>query len=180
MKQRVLLIRHCRATGQAPGAPLTPEGLDAAENLAGRLASLGADAAYASPYRRAIQTIASFAAARGLHLETDVRLVERRLTVEDDGAWLEHLRRSFADDHYRAPGGETLHEARARGLAALAAISARGHDRPAVATHGNLLSSLLRCADPSFGFEAWRALGNPDVFDVSLDKGRPAAFRRIA
>ena len=56
---------------------------------------------------------------------------------------------------------------------------ARGHRLPAVASHGNLISSVLRAADPGFGFEAWRALKNPDLFELEFESGRLMRYRRI-
>jgi 2,3-bisphosphoglycerate-dependent phosphoglycerate mutase len=38
----------------------------------------------------------------------------------------------------------------------------------AVATHGKLLTLLLRSFDPRVGFAEWQALRNPDVFCLSL------------
>lgn len=179
MTNRLLFIRHCRSTGQAPDAPLAADGKADADRLAYRLLALGVDAAYASPFRRAIETVAPFAALRGLDVTLEERLVERRLEKEPSPAWLDHVRLSFDDDTYRAHGGETLAEARARGLAALTAIDARGHDRPAIVTHGNLLSSILRAIDASWGFEQWRGLGNPDLFAVRVERGQPVAFERL-
>lgn len=179
-KARVLLIRHCQSTGQAPDAPLTASGTQAAVALAGRLRDLGVDAIYSSPFVRARQTLAPFASERSLAATIDDRLAERRLSDAPLADWLDHIRKSFDDLDYAAPGGESLREAQFRGLAALAEIARRGHRLPAVATHGNLISSVLRHIDHSFGFDAWRALRNPDLFEISVEGDRPAAFERLA
>ena len=71
-----MLIRHAESV--APGAadfdeytrPLTAKGFRDAERLADSLASTRIDAAYASPYIRARQTIEPIAKARGLTIET--------------------------------------------------------------------------------------------------------------
>jgi 2,3-bisphosphoglycerate-dependent phosphoglycerate mutase len=175
----LLLVRHCASTGQAPEASLTPDGASDAAALAERLIQLGCDAVVSSPYRRAIDTIAPFATCRGLDIAIDERLAERRLEGVPSPHWLDHVRRSFDNESYRAPGGETLAEARARGLAALAGIASWRHIRPAVVTHGNLLSSLLRSVDPHWGFEQWRALGNPELFSIEIAAERLVAFERV-
>jgi len=177
---RLLLIRHCRATGQAPNAILTEDGTADALILARRLAALGADAAYASPFRRAGDSVAPFASSRGLAVTIDERLAERVLEAVPSPTWLDHVRRSFEDEDFRASGGETLAEARARGLAALARIAADGHACPAAATHGNLLSSIPHWIDPAFGFDGWRTMTNPDLFQIRVDHDRPVAFERLA
>jgi len=44
-----------------------------------------------------------------------------------------------------------------------------------VSTHGNALGLYLNHLDPSFGFEAWRALRTPDL--IAVYDGR---WRRVA
>lgn len=113
-------------------------------------------------------------------LTVDGRLAERRLSGSPLDNWLDHIRTSFDDLDYAAPGGESLREAQARGLAAVAVIARRGHRLPAVSTHGNLLSSVLHHIDASFGFDAWQDLRNPDLFEITVEDGRPSAFARLA
>lgn len=177
---RLILIRHCESSGQAPDAPLTDAGSRAAQVLADRLTLLAPDAVYSSPYRRARGTVAPFAERAGLPIVEDSRLHERILAATPLDDWLEHIRRSYADvDHRAGAGGETLREVEARGSAALAVIAAAGHALPLAVSHGNLISAILRAADPSFGFEGWRALRNPDLFEITMRDGRPVSFVRI-
>ena len=177
---RLILVRHCESTGQHPDSALSAAGETQAVELAQRLAALGPDAIYASTYRRAVASVEPFAARSGLSIRPDSRLRERELSPEPLHDWLEHIRRSYEDlDHRAAPGGETLRETQGRALAAIADIAAAGHVLPVVASHGNLISAVLRAADPAFGFEAWRGLRNPDVFDLTIEAGRPTAYRRI-
>lgn len=177
---RILLIRHCKSSGPAPDAPLTTGGAEAAKAFAGRLRDLGVDAAYSSPFTRARQTLAPFATEQGLRLTIDDRLAERRLSASPLEDWLDHIRKSFDNPDYVASGGESLREAQRRGLAAIAEIARSGHRLPALATHGNLLSSVLRHVDGTVGFEAWQNLKNPDLFEIRIDDGRLASFERLA
>jgi 2,3-bisphosphoglycerate-dependent phosphoglycerate mutase len=78
---------------------------------------------------------------------------------------------SFDDLDYRLPGGESLRQDQARGLAALADIASAGHRLPAVSTHGNLLSAMLCSIDQTFGFAAWQGLKNPDLFALTCEGG---------
>jgi len=176
---QILLIRHCQAVSQAPGAPLTADGTKAAERLATFLRSCGVDALFSSPYKRALETLAPFSTGDKVAIRIDDRLAERRLESQSSPDWLEHVRRSFDDLDYRAPSGETLREAQQRGLGAIQEISRASHKLPAVATHGNLLAALLHSADHSFGFERWRELKNPDIFRVTVEKDQLLAFVRI-
>ena len=177
---RLILIRHCESSGQAPDAPLTEAGVRAAAALADQLAVLAPDAVYSSPYRRARTTVQPFADRAGLTVVEDARLHERVLAAEPLDDWLDQIRRSYDDlDHVAGAGGESLRATQTRALAALDDIVARGHRLPAVVSHGNLISSVLRASDPDFGFEAWRALRNPDLFELEFEGGRLAGYCRI-
>jgi 2,3-bisphosphoglycerate-dependent phosphoglycerate mutase len=177
---RLILIRHCESTGQQPGDGLSEAGEVQALALVDRLAALDPDAIYLSPYRRATATVRPFAECVGLCICQDERLRERELSPEPLDDWLDRICRSYDDvDHRAAPGGESLRDAQTRALAALADIAAAHHRLPVVASHGNLISTILRTADPGFGFDGWRDLRNPDLFELSLAEGRPATFARI-
>jgi len=175
----LLLVRHCRTTGQGPDSPLTPDGVRDALALAPRLAALGVDAAYSSPYSRAVDTITPFARSAGLAVTTDARLRERDAAWFDDrAAWLAHTAHCLADRTFSAPGEESFAAAASRGLAALADIAAAGHRLAAIAGHGQLITAVLSSHDPNFGVEAWLAMANPDLFLLRWENGRLTGFRR--
>ncbi|MBP6012907.1 MAG: histidine phosphatase family protein [Alphaproteobacteria bacterium] len=172
----MIFVRHCQSSGQAPDAPLTPQGAADARALTDRLLQLGIDAVYSSPYLRAVQTIEPFAAKHALPINIEFDMRERRLSAEPLDDWLDHIRQSFANLDHRAPGGETLREAQSRGLAALQRIHMQRPACAVVASHGNLLASLLHRMDPSFGFEAWQTMPNPALYRVALTAGVPTSF----
>ncbi len=64
-------------------------------------------------------------------------------------------------------------------MAAITDIAAAGDRLPLAASHGNLISAVLRAADPAFGFEAWRALRNPDLFEVTLEARASRRFHPV-
>lgn len=175
----IILVRHCQSSGQKADDLLTEQGLVDAERLVEQLAPLGIDAIYSSPYARAIQTIQPFAAARALPINIDFRLRERLLSAEPLADWLAHVERSFADFDHRAPGGETLREAQARGLAAIEQMCSDGAARAVVVSHGNLLASLLNRMNPAFGFPEWQAMPNPALYRVAISHGVPTAFEAL-
>jgi 2,3-bisphosphoglycerate-dependent phosphoglycerate mutase len=179
VRSTLIFVRHCESSGQAPEA-LTAKGIADARELVRRLLPLGVEAVYSSPYARAVQTIEPFAAAQGLAINIEPRLRERLLSGEALDDWLTHVRLSFDNLDHRAPGGETLGEAQARGLAALQRVFDDGVANAAVVSHGNLLSSLLHRMDPRFGFDAWRAMPNPALYRVRLQHGVPLAFEPLS
>ncbi|MFB9994887.1 histidine phosphatase family protein [Deinococcus oregonensis] len=158
MKDTLLLIRHARAAGQAPDAPLTPEGVAQAGALAETLSGCGITRIISSPWRRAVDTAGSLAERLSLPIQTDERLTERVLSSADRADWMGRLRESFDDEHLALPGGESGHTARARILAVL-----EGARDPAgitaVVSHGNLLALAL-----GLDYDGWANLRNPDVW----------------
>ena len=169
----VLAVRHCESTGQEPEAVLSARGRAQAETLAAKLR----DQPIASPYLRARQTIAPLAAQRGLHIDTDERLAERRLSPRPIDDWLDHVARSFEDLDARASGGESGREAQLRGWAALG--DALETPNTLLVSHGQLLALVLRRIDSRFGFSGWRAMSNPDVFRIFGAPGETLVFERL-
>jgi 2,3-bisphosphoglycerate-dependent phosphoglycerate mutase len=183
--KRLYFVRHCQAAGQAPDRPLTTEGEAQALALADFLAPLGIDRIVSSPYRRAVGSVAPLAARLGVSVETDDRLAERVLSTEPMMDWEERMRTSYVEVERALPGGETTNAALARGTAAIDELL----NDPAMRTggtvavsHGNLLSLLLGhygLHDGGLaGYEAWRALSNPDVFELAHEAGQ-RRIRRI-
>lgn len=166
---RLLLVRHCESSGQHAEAPLSARGLEQAAALATTLAAFPIERVVSSPYLRARQTIAPFAARAGLEVELDARLAERRLSPQPIAEWREVVRASFEDLAHRAPGGESGGETLARGRAALEDALARGHALTALVGHGQHLSLLLHSIDGRFGYAGWENLSNPDLYLVDAD-----------
>lgn len=175
----LLLIRHCESTGPIDDA-LTPKGQADAMRLAPPLKALGVDAVYSSPYRRAVSTVAPLAALLGVQIQIDARLREREShTFEALEDFHAHIRRCIADPSTKRDGEETFAEVLSRGLAALSEIASAKHSLPAIACHGQILTAVLRSADPRFGFEQWRAMTTPAVFLVEWRDGGIVGFKTI-
>ncbi|UQN06392.1 histidine phosphatase family protein [Deinococcus sp. QL22] len=153
-----LLIRHAKAAGQAPGAPLTPEGVEQAAQLAESLSGSGITRIVSSPWQRAVDTAGPLAGRLGLPVKTDERLTERVLSGRDMVYWQTALKLSFRIPALALPGGESGHTARTRILAAL--NDARDPAGvTAIVTHGNLMALAL-----GLDFDGWAGLRNPDVW----------------
>lgn len=176
---RAFLVRHAQSTGQAPEAPLSEEGQAQARRLAEALSARAAGPLYSSPYTRACQTLAPYAelTAQSVTMLDNAR--ERLLSPTPLDDWQFHIAQSFEDPAHAAPGGESMDEVRHRASSALLRIERSGGRRPVLVTHGGVLSALFHAADPSFGFEEWRTLRNPDLFEVTLISGHIDSFTRL-
>lgn len=163
MSGEFLLIRHAKASGQAPAAPLTAEGEAQVHRLVTQLEQYAITRIVSSPWGRAVDTARPLAAVLGLTTKTDGRLTERVLSPTNLPHWQTALMASFAAPALKLPGGESGTAAKTRALAAL-------HDAQdpngltAVITHGNLLALLL-----GLNYEGWAGLRNPDVWQFNLD-----------
>lgn len=151
----------------------------AAEALARFLSRFPVDRIATSPYRRARQTIAPFAAAAGLPVHADDRLVEQRLAAGPLEDWRDAVRASFRDPDFRLPGGESGRDVLDRGWPAFKELLGGRHRLPVAVTHGKFLSVILNSLDAGFGYEAWQSLSNPDVFALVDASGGGLRYERL-
>lgn len=149
---KAILIRHASSTAQAQDAHLTEDGLAQAEALVPVLTALRVGPLYTSPFVRAQMTISPYAQATGQKVSALEALRERRLAPEDRPDWMEHIRASFEDRDYALEGGESLHGVRIRVGRALQQVETMGGARPAIVSHGGVISALFSACDPAFRF----------------------------
>lgn len=157
MTATFLLIRHAAhvhldrlLSGRMAGVGLSDDGRAQACRLAERLAAERIDRVVCSPLDRTHATAEPIAAAQGLTAETLDGLIELDMgdwtgrgiaDLHGDQAWTEwNEQRATA----RIPGGETMAEAQARIVAALAALAAASPERTvAVVTHSDMIKAVV-------------------------------------
>ncbi len=161
--------------------PLSDSGRAAAQTLAKSLSVLGLAAIYSSPYRRAIETVQPLARHLELPIHEIEDLRERTLGSISGIPFEEAIAASFSDFDHRFPGGESSRDAQQRAVRTIdRLVEAHPADRVAIATHGNLISLLLNAFNRDVGFEFWRSLALPDVFQLRFVPSGNATFERIA
>ncbi|SER11585.1 2,3-bisphosphoglycerate-dependent phosphoglycerate mutase [Gracilibacillus ureilyticus] len=178
--KRILLIRHCDATGQHKDSPLSKEGNVQAYELAKVVKQLSfpVDRIISSPYLRAKETIRPLASELEIEIEIDDRLKERTLSDEPIDDWFEILEESFHNYQFKLPGGESSKEAFNRANTVLEeCLSNDQYDSTIIVTHGNLLALMLEKFQVDFGFHGWKALTNPDIFLVQRVGGEEVIER---
>lgn len=185
MLEQLILARHgeteWNVAGRAQGradSPLTAAGLEQAEALGRRLASLGVEHIVSSPLTRARRTAEIAAAVVGCEVSLDDRLVERAFgdlegravadAMAEDPRWIAVLR--GIDPAMAANGGETLHEVAVRMLPALDATKALPYRRVAALSHGHCLRAVLGALGD--GVTANYHHGNCAYTPLSLSEGR--------
>jgi phosphoserine phosphatase len=156
---RILIARHGETEWNLSrrfqghlDSPLTARGQDQAQRLADRLADEKVSAVFSSDLGRAMQTAAPVAQCHDLGLRTS-----RLLREIDCGAWTgrtkDTLAREFPDateryrltpSQHRMPGGESLADVQARGLAFLNELRDRTFDQAVIViTHHIVVETLL-------------------------------------
>jgi 2,3-bisphosphoglycerate-dependent phosphoglycerate mutase len=162
------VVRHCKAEGQAPEATLTTEGYQQVEQLKEFFSGVEIDSFYSSPYTRAYETIRPLSKQLGLEIQIDSRLSERVLSTKFMDDWYDRLRDSFEDLELSFEGGESNIQTMERAISFINDIVQGPYQKVVVATHGGLMSMLLKSLEHSFDFEDWEKLSNPDVYQIEI------------
>lgn len=152
--------------------PLSARGARQADALVRQLAGLHVDHVVASPYRRAIDTVAPVAraAGRGVHVEHDLH--ERILTEGYSDDWAGLIRASWDDWSLAHPGGESGFDCQRRVTDCLRRIAAGcGGARVLACSHGNAIALFLNTLDRRVGRGLWRRMRTPDLFRIDCAPG---------
>lgn len=172
---RLLLIRHGETQSNVdrlldtahPGAPLTPNGVQQAHDLAEAIAHEEIDALFVSTLTRAQQTADPLAQKRELPATIIEGIHEIPAGVEEMSAdWRAYvgMLNSWAPDNMDAKldQSESAREFMERFDAAIAAIEAEGHRCVAVVSHGAALRVWALAQDPSVAGEVTGPLHNTE------------------
>lgn len=172
----IYLVRHAESQPDAgipePLWPLSMRGRMQAQELASFLKEIEPHHLYSSPYPRAVDTLRPLADQLNLEIKLDFDLRERKLTEGFRTDWLELLQRSWSDFEFALESCESGRMAQTRVVESVRRIAGcHAGLRVVLASHGNAIGLVLNQARPSFGFEQWRGLRNPDVRQVKVVDG---------
>lgn len=187
---RIVLVRHGETIWHAENryagrsdVPLTPKGLQQAQELAAWAPGAGLAAVWSSTLSRAVCTARPAAEAAGIPLNLDERLVEldfgqgEGLTEAEMEARFPAERAAFVRDpvqHY-LPGGEDPVRASDRGVAALRDIAAAAPGGRILLVAHNTLMRLVLCRLLSIPLSSYRTvvahLANGARSEIALAPG---------
>ena len=137
-------------------------------------------AAYSSPLLRAKKTIALVASDKNLVINEDESLKER--VVCD--YWLEDFssfaKRQWSDFDYKLDGGESLNEVQNRNIKVIKKILlTHPGENIIVATHGTALSTILNYYDRKFGYQEFKNMTLPAIYEVVFDGEECCSIKEI-
>ena len=138
-----------------------------------------------SPFLRALDTIADFAAQNSLEIETVEAFRERSSDSDmrkDNPDFVSCMERQWADFSYTFSDGECLAEVQDRNIAALSEVLTRYKDKNIViGTHGTALSTIINHYDHTYGFEDFMTMVDilPWVVKMSFDESVCVEIEKI-
>ncbi len=132
---------------------LSPKGLADRKKVSAFLSDKHIDAAFSSPFKRAVDTIAPFAEENGLPIEIIEDFRERKVGEN----WVDDFKgfagKQWEDFDYKLSDGECLREVQKRNISALESVLKRCPGKNIViGSHGTALSTVINHYDDSFGF----------------------------
>lgn len=170
--KKIIVIRHCSATGQERDAELTTDGKKQANNLATFLLEYQPQINHiiSSPFVRAIDSIRPYVLQANLSIQEDERLAERILSDVPMDDWMQKLESTFTNIDIAFSGGESTKQATDRAISLIEDVLKLNHTTTLLVTHGNLLTLILKHFDHTIGFNEWRVLTNPDIYEITIDE----------
>ncbi|NJN50741.1 MAG: histidine phosphatase family protein [Gammaproteobacteria bacterium] len=173
----ICLVRHAQSAPSDDVAeadwPLSTLGEQQAQALIETLAPLDITEVVSSPYRRAVATLQPFASHIGASIVIEHDLRERLLTLDPHADWQRMLEYHWRNPHHAEPGAESNVACEQRVRSCLTRIAQRLTGKNVVvASHGNAIALMLGAIDPSFGYEGWRSMKNPDCFRLRYESQR--------
>ena len=173
MNNTYYFIRHAHSnyTPDEINRPLSDKGLESLEKL-DFLADKPITAIYSSPYQRAVQTVEPLAQSLKLAIQTDKRLIERKLSSQAiaDQDFEEAFMQLWSRPTLSLAGGESNQQAQQRALTFLHELESKHQNEEIIlSSHGNLICILLSAFDLSIDYNFWHNLSMPDVLVLDKD-----------
>ncbi len=181
---KILILRHAESEFSADeqGRGLTPDGKRMAQGLMEKNAGrIQVDRIFSSPYRRAVDTALPWADAFQLEIVQDERLRERRAAADPVEDFQAFAQKQWLDPDFSLPGGESLAETAARGCEAIRELERKHRGETLlVAGHGTWMGAVFHAFDPGFGYQQWKALSMPDLWEMIFYKGMLVEIKKCA
>ena len=173
MNNTYSFIRHAHSiyTPDEINRPLSDKGQASLAQLE-FLAYKSITAIYSSPYQRAIQTVEPLAQSLKLAIQTDKRLIERKLSSQAiaDQDFEEAFMQLWSRPTLALAGGESNQQAQQRALTFLHELESKHQNEEIIlSSHGNLICILLSAFDLSIDYNFWHNLSMPDVLVLDKD-----------
>lgn len=169
MDTNIYLVRHAHSayTPDELNRSLSEKGLEDAKMISKTLLNEDIDYVFASPYKRAIQTVEGVAKNIGVDIIIEDGFKERKIAenpVEDfDSAMI----KLWTNRDFSFQGGESNLDAQKRGIRSLNKVLSMYEGKNIViGTHGNIMVLMMNYFDTTYDHDFWRNLSMPDAFKL--------------
>lgn len=187
MITKIYLVRHAESPhifSQERTRGLTEAGEAATHQVTELLQDKEIDVVVSSAYTRAVQTVEGIAAKKGLHVQSYEGLIEKRIKGLDyqlpNQELLDAIKRSFEDEEYCLPGGETLSTAQERSIPIIKELLATYAGGTIVlGTHGTIMTVILNYFDDRYAFDYWKSTTKPDIYELLFEDEKMIEVTRL-
>lgn len=153
---QLYFVRHAHSvyTPDELGRPLSERGFADALKVTEILKNERIDDVYASPYKRAIQTVKGIAEYINKEIHIEKNLKERTLAQGAVNNFSAAISKVWKDEDFSWDGGESNKDAQRRGVLAVEKILERHKGKKVViGTHGNLMVQIMNHYNKAYGFD---------------------------
>jgi len=174
MTTTIYLVRHAHSTYSTDeqARPLSEQGRQDAEQLTTLFDGIKLDYIYASPYRRAIETVQPLAEQSGLIIQETAAVQERLLAPGELPDFQQAVRYVWEHPDENPYGGESNVTAQRRIVPEIKQLLEKHKDQTIViGTHGNIMVLLMQHFDPAYGYAFWKTLKMPAVYRMIFKDG---------
>ncbi|RFA33528.1 histidine phosphatase family protein [Virgibacillus dokdonensis] len=182
MLTNLYFVRHAHSV-YTPGEmrrPLSERGFKDSKVVTDLLKKEKIDCVFASPYKRAIQTVEGIAA----YIHQEIIIVdgfkERILAGEPVKDFTAAITKVWQEENFAWQGGESNKTAQKRAIDSLSRILGRNAGKNLViGTHGNIMVLMMSYFDNRYGFDFWKCLEMPDIYKLSFEEKKLMEVEQI-
>ncbi len=177
--KRIVLIRHGKAAlaGKDHERELDEDGIVQAESLKNKLVSLGLKSSkiYASPFKRAIQTIKPFTETdKGILIEKKKELEEIHMPKDQKLSKHQVIEKMWADENFKILDGLSHKDHFNKIYPFLSDIFKTfksNNEDLVIISHGVLIGLILKFFfEIKFSFDDWKTMTMPDIYFLNFDE----------
>jgi len=182
--KKFILIRHGKAemTGEDHLRKLDEDGIAQAHSICEKLKLMVSKEVkiYSSPFVRAVDTIKPLAEILGKEIFKSDELKEIKIGKSEDYTKHQIINKMWEDENFKVPNGESQIDKFNSMKNYLSKMFGSSSDEDVIiVTHGNLLGIILKFYfNRNFGFDDWKIMSMPDLYDLSLENNEIISFKR--
>ncbi len=177
--KRIVLIRHGKAAlaGKDHERELDEDGIVQAKSLKNKLVSLGLKSSkiYASPFKRAIETIKPFSETNnGILIEEKKELEEIHMPKDEKLSKHQIIEKMWTDENFKIQDGLSHRDHFNKIYPFLSDIFKNfksNNEDLVIISHGVLIGLILKFFFKiKFGFADWKTMTMPDIYFLNFDE----------